>query len=110
VWLDYLRRSLIGSGSLARVMEEDGLHAVTSNPAIFEKAIVGSADYRNVLNAPEYRDYDAKALYEEIAVRDVRDAMDILRLVYESSEARDGYVSLEVSPTLAPPLNATILH
>jgi len=108
VWLDYLNRSLISSGSLARLIEEDELHGITSNPAIFEKAIVGSADYRDVLDAPEYRDYDAKALYEEIAVRDVRDAADILLPVYESSEARDGYVSLEVSPTLAHDTEGTL--
>jgi transaldolase/glucose-6-phosphate isomerase len=108
VWLDYLNRSLISSGSLARLIEEDELHGITSNPAIFEKAIVGTADYRDVLDAPEYRDYDANALYEEIAVRDVRDAADILRPVYESTEARDGYVSLEVSPTLAHDTEGTL--
>ena len=108
VWLDYLSRSLISSGSLARLIEEDGLHGITSNPAIFEKAIGGSADYRDVLDAPEYHDHDAKALYDEIAVRDVRDAADILRAVYESTEARDGYVSFEVSPTLAHDTEGTL--
>jgi transaldolase / glucose-6-phosphate isomerase len=108
VWLDYLSRGLISSGSLARLIEEDGLHGVTSNPAIFEKAIGGSADYRDLLDAPQYRDYDAKALYEEIAVRDVRDAADILWPVYESTDARDGYVSLEVSPALAHDTEGTL--
>jgi len=69
---------------------------VTSNPSIFEKAIVGSTDYQDILMAPKYRDFDAKALYEEIAIRDVRDAADILRPIYDSSKAGDGYVSLEV--------------
>src|SRR6516164_2065124 len=85
VWLDYIRRSLITSGELRRLIEEDGLRGVTSNPAIFEKAITGSSDYRSVLEGPEFRGLDAKALYEEIAVRDVRDAADILRPVYDSS-------------------------
>ncbi|MGZ4812020.1 MAG: transaldolase family protein, partial [Terriglobales bacterium] len=74
VWLDFIRRSLITSGELARLVEEDGLRGVTSNPSIFEKAIVGSTDYEDILTAPQYRDFDAKALYEEIAIRDVRDA------------------------------------
>jgi transaldolase / glucose-6-phosphate isomerase len=108
VWLDYLSRSLIGSGRLSRLIEEDAVHGITSNPAIFEKAIVGSADYKDFLDAPGYRGYDAKALYEEIAVRDVRDAADILRPVYESSETRDGYVSLEVSPNLAHDTEGTL--
>lgn len=108
VWLDFIRRSLITSGELARLVEEDGLRGVTSNPSIFEKAIVGSTDYQDILGAPQYRDYDAKALYEEIAVRDVRDAADILRPIYDSSKARDGYVSLEVSPTLAHDTEGTL--
>ncbi len=108
VWLDFIRRSLITSGELGRLVEEDGLRGVTSNPAIFEKAIVGSTDYQDILGAPQYRDFDAKALYEEIAVRDVRDAADILRPIYDSSKARDGYVSLEVSPTLAHDTEGTL--
>lgn len=108
VWLDYIRRSLIASGELSRLVQEDGLRGVTSNPSIFEKAIAGSADYKDILDAPQYRDYDAKALYEVIAVRDIRDAADILRPVYDSSEARDGYVSLEVSPTLAHDTQRTL--
>jgi transaldolase/glucose-6-phosphate isomerase len=108
VWLDYIRRSLITSGELSRLVEEDGLRGVTSNPSIFEKAIAGSTDYRDILDAPEYRDYDAKALYEVIAVRDIRDAADILRPVYDSSETHDGYVSLEVSPTLAHDTQRTL--
>jgi transaldolase/glucose-6-phosphate isomerase len=108
VWLDYLSRGLINSGCLVRLIEEDGLHGLTSNPAIFEKAIGKSGDYRDFLDAPRYRGHDAKALYEEIAVRDVRDAADILRPVYEGTDARDGYVSLEVSPTLAHDTEGTL--
>jgi transaldolase/glucose-6-phosphate isomerase len=101
VWLDYIRRSLLTSGELARLIKEDGLRGVTSNPAIFEKAITGSTDYQETLRAlaPQYQ--DAKALYEQVAIRDIADAADVLRPVYEQSKKRDGYVSLEVSPTLA---------
>lgn len=101
VWLDYIRRSLITSGELRRMIEDDGLRGVTSNPAIFEKAVAGSADYREVFEAPEARTTDAKTLYEKIAVRDIQDAADALRPVYEETLRRDGYVSLEVSPFLA---------
>src|SRR5882762_3936435 len=101
VWLDYIRRSLITSGELKRLVVEDGLRGVTSNPAIFEKAIVGSTDYEAVIDGSESAALDAKGLYEEIAVKDVQDAADILRPVYEESKQRDGYVSLEVSPLLA---------
>jgi len=108
VWLDFIRRSLITSGELARLVEEDGLRGVTSNPSIFEKAIVGSNDYQDILMSPKYRDFDAKAVYEEIAIRDVQDAADILRPIYDSSKARDGYVSLEVAPTLAHDTEGTL--
>jgi transaldolase / glucose-6-phosphate isomerase len=101
VWLDYIRRSLITSGELKRLVVEDGLRGVTSNPAIFEKAIVGSTDYQAVIESKESATLDAKALYEKIAVKDVQDAADILRPVYDESKQRDGYVSLEVSPLLA---------
>jgi hypothetical protein len=98
VWLDYIRRSLITSGELKRLVLEDGLRGVTSNPAIFEKAIVGSTDYQAVIESKESAILDSKALYEKIAVKDVQDAADILRSVYDESKQRDGYVSLEVSP------------
>jgi transaldolase/glucose-6-phosphate isomerase len=101
VWLDYIRRSLITSGELKRLVVEDGLRGVTSNPAIFEKAIVGSTDYEAVIDSKESAGLDAKALYEKIAVKDVQDAADILRPVYDESKRHDGYVSLEVSPLLA---------
>jgi len=101
VWLDYIRRSLITSGELKRLVEEDGLRGVTSNPAIFEKAIVGSTDYEAVIGSSESAALDAKGLYEKIAVKDVQDAADILRPVYDESKQQDGYVSLEVSPLLA---------
>lgn len=108
VWLDYIRRSLITSGELKRLVAEDGLRSVTSNPAIFEKAIVGSTDYESVIVSKESAGLDAKALYEKIAVKDVQDAADILRSVYEESRYRDGYVSLEVSPLLAHDTAGTV--
>ena len=101
IWLDYIRRSLITSGELRRLIDEDGLRGVTSNPAIFEKAVAGSSDYKDILEAPGARALDVKTLYEQLAIRDIQDAADALRPVYEATSRRDGYVSLEVSPTLA---------
>jgi transaldolase/glucose-6-phosphate isomerase len=108
VWLDYIRRSLITSGELGRLIDEDGLRGVTSNPAIFEKAITGSSDYRAILERPDVRALDAKTLYERIAVQDIQDAADALRPIYEETSRRDGYVSLEVSPLLAYDTAATL--
>ena len=108
VWLDYLGRSLITSGELKRLIDEDGLRGLTSNPSIFEKAITSSSDYQDMIEAPESQGIDAKALYERIAVRDIQDAADILRPVYLESKRRDGYVSLEVSPRLAHETRGTI--
>jgi transaldolase/glucose-6-phosphate isomerase len=102
VWLDYIRRSLITSGELRRLLDEDGLRGVTSNPAIFEKAIAGSADYELQLKELMRRhDLDAKGAYEILAVHDIQDVADILRPIYDATGRRDGYVSLEVSPDLA---------
>jgi transaldolase/glucose-6-phosphate isomerase len=101
VWLDHIRRSLITSGELRRLIDEDGLRGVTSNPTIFEKAISSSSDYQDLLTAPETRGLDARAVYERLAVRDIQAAADALRPVYEQTGRRDGYVSLEVSPLLA---------
>jgi transaldolase/glucose-6-phosphate isomerase len=108
IWLDNIRRSLLTSGELERLIVEDGLGGVTSNPSIFEKAIAGSTDYRDLLEAPESRDLAPVELYERIAIRDIRDAADRLRPVYEQTRWRDGYVSLEVSPQLAHDTNGTV--
>src|SRR5690349_20229574 len=108
VWLDYIRRSLITSDELQRLLDEDGLRGVTSNPSIFEKAIVGSTDYKDILDATESRGLDAKSLYEKLAIRDIQDAADLLRPVYKKSKRRDGYVSLEVAPTLALDTEGTL--
>jgi transaldolase / glucose-6-phosphate isomerase len=102
VWLDYIRRDLLTSGELKRLIEEDGLRGMTSNPTIFEKAITGGKLYDDLLNSLRPRtDLDAKGRYEILAIRDIQDAADILQPVYDSSKRRDGYVSLEVSPYLA---------
>jgi transaldolase / glucose-6-phosphate isomerase len=109
VWLDYIRRDLISSGELARLIEEDGLRGMTSNPTIFEKAIAGSPDYAQMLEElAKRKDLDATGIYEQIAIRDIQDAADALRRVYDQTKRRDGYVSLEVSPYLAHKTQETI--
>ena len=109
VWLDYIRRDLLTSGQLKKMIAEDGLRGMTSNPAIFEKAIADSSLYDDVLKTLASRpDLDAVARYEQLAIRDIQDAADLLRPVYDSSAFRDGYVSLEVSPYLARETAKTI--
>lgn len=102
IWMDYIRRSLIETGELKRMIEEDGLKGLTSNPSIFQKAISGSSDYDEFLQSlASKRDLDAKAMYERLAIRDIQDAADLMRPVYDATDGRDGLVSLEVSPDLA---------
>jgi transaldolase / glucose-6-phosphate isomerase len=109
VWLDYIRRNLITSGELKRLIDQDGLRGMTSNPSIFEKAIAGSTDYTDFLNSLKGRnDLEAKARYELLAIRDIQDAADLLRPVYDSANRKDGFVSLEVSPYLANDTEGTI--
>ena len=108
VWLDYIRRDLITSGELRRLIENDGLRGITSNPSIFEKAISGSTDYAGLLDQLIAQGMSAGDIYERIAVRDIQDAADILFPVYQSTNKGDGYVSLEVSPTLARDTQGTI--
>src|SRR6202140_4265801 len=108
-WLDYIRRNLITSGELKRLVDEDGLGGVTSNPAIFEKAITGSTDYADALvELQKPKDLDAMGIYEILAIKDIQDAADALRVVYDRTKKRDGYVSLEVSPFLARDTESTI--
>ena len=109
MWLDYIRRDLFTSGKLKRMIADDGLRGMTSNPAIFEKAIADSSLYDDILKSLAARtDLDATAKFEQIAIRDIQDAADALRPVYDESKARDGYVSLEVSPYLAHKTKETI--
>src|SRR5213075_1287798 len=109
IWLDYIRRDLLTGGELKRLVEEDGLGGMTSNPSIFEKAIGGSTLYQDFLDSLKNRpDLDAKARYELLAIRDIQDAADLLRTVYDESKRRDGYISLEVSPYLARDTQGTL--
>jgi transaldolase len=109
MWLDYIRRDLFTTGKLKQMIANDGLRGMTSNPAIFEKAIADSSLYDDVLKSLASRkDLDATARYEHLAIRDIQDAADALRPVYEESNFRDGYVSLEVSPYLARKTQETI--
>src|SRR5258708_26614066 len=107
-WMDYIRRDLLRSGQLKKYIDDDGLRGMTSNPAIFEKAITGSNLYNDILNSPEAKRLDANGVFEKIAFRDIQDACDIFKPVYAASNRRDGYVSLEVSPFLGFHTNATI--
>jgi transaldolase / glucose-6-phosphate isomerase len=107
-WMDYIRRDLLTGGGLKKYIDNDGLRGMTSNPTIFEKAINGSTLYNDILNSPEAESLNPKQLFEKIAIRDVQDACDIFRPVYDESKHRDGYVSLEVSPFLANDTNGTM--
>ena len=109
VWLDYIRRSLLTSRELEQLVDNDGLKGVTSNPAIFEKAIAGSSDYTDLLESlASQSELDAKGRYERLAIRDIQDTADLLRPVYQATKRRDGYVSLEVSPYLARDTEGTL--
>jgi transaldolase/glucose-6-phosphate isomerase len=109
VWLDYLSREIINSGKLKKLIDEDSLSGVTSNPTIFQKAISGSTDYDRSLKALINQDIsDAKELFLGLAIDDISDAADILWPVYESTGGKDGFVSIEVSPDLAFDTEATI--
>lgn len=109
VWLDYIQRKLLATGELRRLVEEDGVTGVTSNPAIFEKAVADSDDYDDVTaRMGREGSADPKAVYEAIAMRDIREAADVLRSVYRETGGRDGYVSLEVSPHLAHDTEGTV--
>jgi len=108
VWLDYIDRALLDSGELARLIDEDGVCGVTSNPSIFEKAITQHSEYDAEIAQLARRGLDAQKIYEELAIADVRRASDILLGAYKATRRRDGYVSLEVSPHLAYDTDATI--
>src|SRR5919199_1169837 len=108
VWLDQIRRSMIESGELQRLIDEYSLRGVTSNPAIFEKAILGSSDYDDEIVELAEQGLGAREIYDEIAVRDVRMAADVLRGVYDQTGSVDGYVSLEVGPEAAHDTDETL--
>ena len=100
-WLDYIRRDLFTSGELKRLIEEDGLKGMTSNPAIFEKAISSEHYKDSIAKLALEQGASAVSLYEKLAIEDIQTAADALRSVYDQTDMRDGYVSLEVSPGLA---------
>lgn len=108
VWLDYIHRHIIESGELARLIEEDGLRGVTSNPSIFEKAIVESHDYDEEIESLSRQSRSAEEISEILTVKDVADAADLFRPYYDRSGGGEGFVSLEVNPHLAHDTEATI--
>ena len=108
IWLDYIRRDLIASGRLRRLIEEDGLRGMTSNPSIFEKAIAESHDYDEDIKAMALKGKNVQAIYENLSQRDVQSAADEFRPLYDMMDGEDGYVSLEVNPHLAHDTNGTI--
>src|SRR5258708_3132391 len=109
IWLDYIRRDLMTTGELKRLIERDGLGGMTSNPTIFEKAITAGGEYADQLaELRQDKSLDAKAIYERLAIRDIQSAADVLRAVYDHTHKRDGYVSLEVAPFLANETQPTI--
>src|SRR3954469_19603430 len=108
VWLDQIRRGMIESGELERLIREDSLRGMTSNPAIFEKAILGSTDYDRQISELAQQDKNAVEIYEEVAIKDVQMAADVLRPVYDESGGGDGFVSLEVEPAIAHDTDKTI--
>lgn len=107
IWLDYIQRSFITSGGLQAYVQK-GLRGVTSNPSLFEKAIVSSQDYDEQIQTLALQGRSAEEIYEELAVEDARMAADVLRPVYDETDGVDGYFSLEVNPHLAYDMQATV--
>jgi transaldolase len=107
-WMDYVRRDLLTGGGLKKMIDEDGLRGMTSNPTIFEKAISAGDYYKDILESADAKKLDAKGVFEKIAIRDVQDACDIFKGVYADSKQTDGFVSLEVSPLLASDMQGTV--
>ncbi|HEY1540023.1 MAG TPA: bifunctional transaldolase/phosoglucose isomerase [Solirubrobacteraceae bacterium] len=108
VWLDQIRRSLTQGGELRRLVDEDALRGETSNPAIFEKAILGSQDYDEQIERLARDGLNTRSVYQEIVIQDVQEAADVLRSVYDELGGADGFVSLEVDPDLAFDSDRTI--
>jgi transaldolase/glucose-6-phosphate isomerase len=108
VWLDQLGRSLVAGGELKRMVEQESLRGVTSNPSIFEKSILGTSDYDDAIQEMARADKSAKEIYDALAIADVRAACDVLAAVHEETGGRDGFVSLEVAPDLAHDTDGTL--
>lgn len=108
VWLDFIKRSLITSGELERLIRDDGVRGLTSNPSIFEQAIGETSEYTNALQQLSARYADSHVIYEQLAIADIQAAADTFRSVYDDSKGRDGFVSLEVSPELVHDTRGTL--
>ena len=107
IWFDYIRRSFTESGELQKLID-NGVRGVTSNPAIFEKAIAGSADYDDQLQTLAVENKSVQDIYEALVLQDIAKAADLFRPVYDKTDGLDGYVSLEVRPALAHDTEDTI--
>ncbi len=110
VWLDYIQRRLIVSGGLQRLIAEDGLRGITSNPSIFDEAIEGSDDYDDAIRGLAREGKSVEQIYEAVAVEDVGRAADILRTVFDKQHGKDGFVSIEVNPHFARQADATLVE
>ena len=108
VWFDYIRRHDLISGHIKSLIDNDGVSGITSNPSIFQKAIAGSNDYDEAIRKLVEAGEETPLIFESLEVEDIRMAADLFRPVYDSTDARDGYVSIEVAPTLARDTQATI--
>lgn len=108
IWLDYIRNDMFKSGQLTRLIEEDGLRGITSNPTLFEKAISESQIYDLDIRTLAFRKKDIKEIYETLSQRDIQKAADEFGTLYEKTDGKDGYVSLEVNPHLAYNTQGTI--
>lgn len=101
IWMDFIRRGMITSGELQQLIEKDGISGVTSNPSIFEKAIVESHDYDEVIRSLTLKGMSSDEIYQALTVEDIQNVADLLRPTYDRTNGQDGFVSLEVSPRLA---------
>jgi transaldolase/glucose-6-phosphate isomerase len=108
VWLDFLRRNVLGNGDIQGLIEQDGVSGLTSNPSIFEKAIAGSHDYDNAIRSMTLEGKTIEEIYEALTIEDIQRAADLFRPIYDRLEGGDGFVSLEVSPKLAHDTAGTI--
>jgi transaldolase len=108
IWLDFLSRKIMRSGELKKLIEEDGVQGMTSNPSIFNKSITGGEHYDEDIKEMTGKGKEPSEIYEAIAVKDVQDAADMFRPVYDRLDGRDGFVSLEVNPHLARDIDGTI--
>ena len=108
IWLDFLRRNALENGEIQELIEKDGISGLTSNPSIFEKAIAGSHDYDSVIRTMALEGKSIEEIYEAITIEDIQRAADLFRPTYDRLDGTDGFVSLEVSPTLAHDTQGTI--